>query len=197
MIISQMRDDTTQDEEQLPLPLAGKQRATPFKKRSKPTPPLSRSWRGVLLSLSGMLLPLTGGFLSGWPWYRFGYEGDFLPSYVFLWVILSVVVGAILLRSWRAVLIVPIIFTAGDVLTGNVLQQFLFGWDCTSLTDIPCPGAYSPGWPAVQAWLGSKLIWDGLAFNLIFLVPLCACAALGAWGGISLSNWLKKQRQQP
>lgn len=193
----QMHNGKTQGAEQQPLPAESQQIVTPHEKRAEPLPTLPRRWIGVLLSIIGILLPLAAGFLASWPWYRFGYEGDFIPLSLFLWIILSICVGAALLRSWRAVWIVPIVFTVGEVLTGNILQQLIFGWDCTNLTNISCPGAYSPGWSAVQAWLGSRLIWEGLAFSFVFMVILFACAAPGAWAGVSLSNWLEKRRQQP
>jgi hypothetical protein len=146
----------------------------------------------ALLSIVGILLPLAGGFLAGWPWYRMGYVGDFIPPLPFWGTVLSLVVGAALLRSWWAVLIVPVVWSAGATLAGYILQPFLWGWDCTSITNITCPGAYSPGWSAVQAMLGSGLLWRGLGF---ILLPLLACATLGAGIGVALSNWLKKPRQ--
>jgi hypothetical protein len=180
-----MHDDTTQEVEQLPPPVESKSIATPLVERpSQPTPTTSRRWIGILLTILGILLPL-----AGWPWYRLGYEGDFIPPLPFVGTVLSLVVGAALLRSWWAVLIVPAVWSAGSALAGYILQPFIWGWDCTLITLITCPGAYSPGLPAVQAMLGSGLLWRGLGF---LLLPLLACAALGAGIGVALSNWLKK-----
>lgn len=192
-MISQMHDDKTQGEEQLLPPVENKPIATPLvEKPSQPTPATPRRWIGVLLLILGILLPFAGGFLAGWPWYRFGYEGDFIPPLPFWGTVLSLVVGAALLRSWWAVLIVPVVWSAGSTLAGYILQPFLWGWDCTLVTNITCPGAYSPGWSAVQAMLGSGLLWRELGF---LLPPLLACATLGAGIGVALSNWLKKPRQ--
>jgi hypothetical protein len=192
-MLLQMHDDKTQGEEQLQPPVGNKPIATPLvEKPSQPTPTTPRRWIGVLLFILGILLPLAGGFLAGWPWYQLGYEGDFIPPLPFWGTVLSLVVGAALLRSWWAVLIVPVVWSAGSALAGYILQPFIWGWDCTPITHITCPGAYSPGLPAIQAMLGSGLLWRGLGF---LLLPLLACAALGAGIGVALSNWLKKPRQ--
>jgi hypothetical protein len=72
-MIPQRPDDTEQGKERLLPPVESKSIATPLvEKPSQPSPATFRRWRGVLLSILGILLPLAGGFLAGWPWYRLG-----------------------------------------------------------------------------------------------------------------------------
>src|SRR5260370_23287744 len=122
-MIPQMHNDKTQGKEQLLPPFKNKPIATPLvEKPSQPTPATPRRWIGVLLLILGILLPLAGGFLAGWPWYRFGHEGDFIPPLPFWGTVLSLVVGAALLRSWWAVLIVPVVWSAGSTLAGDIIR---------------------------------------------------------------------------
>jgi hypothetical protein len=108
---------------------------------------------------------LIGGFWvwNNYPWY-----------YV---MFLSVAIGALLLRSWWALLIVPVVFAIGVTL-GILLLPFLQG-----------------GWPALQASLGSGMV-EGLDFLLFLGTPaVIVLAALGAALGVGLGKWIKRMRE--
>ena len=123
-------------------------------------------WRRTnpLLVILGIELPLLGGF---WVWNN--------PwSYV---MFLSVFIGALLLRSWWALLIVPVVFAIGVTL-GILLLPFLQG-----------------GWPALQAILGSGMV-EGMDFLFFLGTPaVIILTALGAALGVGLSKWIKRMRE--
>src|SRR5690242_12680252 len=77
----------------------------------------------TLLVILGIEIPLLGGF---WVWNNYPW------NYA---MFLSVAIGALLLRSWWAMLFVPVVFAIGVTL-GIVLLPFL-----------------QSGWPALQAIL--------------------------------------------
>jgi len=201
-MIPHMHDDKTQNEEQILSPVENKQMATPLEKRSKPTPASPKRWIGVLLSILGMVLAVAGGFLYGWPWWNMGVSETNWSFYTLLFVgiALSVVVGAALLRSWWALLIVPIACVAGAILAGYILDPLIYGWTCVSVEELHfiCPplalNAYVPGWSAVQAKFGSFWI-DMSTWLPIMIWPLLIGTALGAWLGVSLNKRWKKRGQ--
>lgn len=119
----------------------------------------------LLLVILGIELPLIGGF---WVWNNYPW------SYV---MFLSVLTGALLLRSWWALLIAPVVFAIGVTL-GIFLLPFLQG-----------------GWPAAQASLESGII-EGLDFLLFLGTPAAiVLAALGAAIGAGLGRWIKSVRE--
>lgn len=83
-----------------------------------------RRWLNLLVSILGVELPLIGGF---WVW-----NNQWAPL-----LFLSVFFGALFLRSWWALLVVPALFAFGIVL-GIALLPFLQG-----------------GWSALQALLAN------------------------------------------
>lgn len=91
--------------------------------QSEQAPPLveERRWMKPLLRILSIAVPLVGGFLV---WTTL----DWLLLMILLWVF----VGALLFRSWWALLVVPLVF-AGGVILGAVLLPLMYG-----------------GWPALQ-----------------------------------------------
>lgn len=178
-MIPQMHDDKTLGEEQILSPVENKQMATPLEKQSKPTPASPRRWIGVLLSILGIVLPIAGGFLIGYPWWV-GEVGQNMVYGIMIYVgvALSVCIGASLLRSWFAVLIVPFAWLVGDVM-GVVLHSLVQG-----------------GWTALQVELESGFFWMNMVWLEYAALPIVLCAALGTWVGVVLSKRLRKRRQQ-
>jgi hypothetical protein len=203
VMIPQLHDNKTQGEEQIPSPVENKQMPTPLGKRSEPAPASPQRWIGVLLFILSIVLPFAGGFLIGWPWqYRDAVEmNEFIIIMIFGGVALAVFVGAraSLLRSWWALLIVPVAWSAGWILARHILLPLVYGWYCGYISDITCPysGLYDPGWSALQAWFETGIIWRNLGIGLpIAILPIILCTALGAGVGIFLREWLGKRRQQ-
>lgn len=202
-MIPQLYDNKTQGEEQLLPPVESRQMATPLEKRSKPTLASPRRWIEVLLSILCIVLPFAGGFLIGWPWqYRDAVEkNEFFIIMIFGGVALAVFIGAraSLLRSWRTLLIVPVAWSAGWILAGNILSPLVYGWYCGNISDTTCPssGSYNPGWSALQSWFETGIIWRDLGTWLpLAILPIVLCTALGAGVGVILYEWLEKRRQQ-
>ena len=119
----------------------------------------------ILLVILGIEVPLLGGF---WVW----------NNYPWLYVMfLSVAIGALLLRSWWAMLVVPAVFAIGVTL-GIVLLPFL-----------------QSGWPALQAVLGSGMV-EGMDFLLFLGTPaVIVLTALGTVLGVVLDKWIKRRRE--
>ena len=118
----------------------------------------------ILLTILGIEIPFIGGF---WVW-----NND--PWYYALF--LSVSIGAFLLRSWWARLIVPVVFAIGIAL-GILLFPLLQG-----------------GWPALQTRLDSGL--KGVDILLFLGTPAVLClAAFGATLGVSFGNWIKHGKE--
>ena len=198
-MILHMHDDKTQGEEWLSPPAENKQMGEPLEKGPEPTPASRQRWKGVLLSILGIVLPCVGGFLIVWPWPD-GENLDIL--FVFLGVCLLVFVGAALLRSWWAITIVPVAFIAGELLARNIAYPLEQGWYCGNIPGITCPasGWYSPGWSAVLASFEIGVLWKELA-NIVLIIPFVLfLAGFGATISVfyrgSLSNWLQNRRQQ-
>ena len=202
-MIPQLYDDKTQGEEQMLPPVENKQMATPLEKRSKPTLASPRRWIGVLLSILCIVFPFAGGFLIGWPWqYRDAVEmNEFFIIMIFGGEALAVFIGAraSLLRSWWALLIVPVAWSAGWIMAGQILLPLVYGWSCGNISDITCPssGLYDPGWSALQAWFETGIMWRDLGIWLLLaILPIILCTVLGAGVGVFLREWLGKRRQQ-
>jgi hypothetical protein len=114
----------------------------------------------LLLLILGIEIPLIGGF---WVW-----NND--PWYYALF--LTVPLGALLLRSWWALLIVPVVFAIGIAL-GILLLPLLQG-----------------GWSAVQDRLESGL--EGVDILLFMGTPaIIGLTALGAALGVGLDKWMQ------
>jgi hypothetical protein len=195
-MILQMHDDKTQGEEQLPSPVENKQMGTPLEKGPEPTPASPRRWKGVLLSILGIVLPFIGGFLIVWPWQ---YGDSPVILFMVLGVGLSVFVGAAMLRSWWAMTIVPAAFIAGEILARNIVYPLVQGWYCGNIPGITCPasGWYSPGWSAVQASFEIGFLWKELA-NIVLVIGLVLLlagfgAAIGVFYRGRMSNWLQQR----
>jgi hypothetical protein len=134
------------------------------------------------MRILGVALPLVGGFLTSWPYSNPDYEviGIHIQVIAFwglaLVVCLTVFVGALLLRSWWSLLILPVAAYVGTVL-GNVVFSLIQG-----------------GVPMMQEWIGN---WIGGFLNIIGLVvmivflPLIVVASIGT----AISPWLKKRIQ--
>jgi hypothetical protein len=82
----------------------------------------------IVMYLGGVVFPLVGGFLLGW----LGLGGACFENALI--ALLFAFIGALLLRSWWALLIVPVADLVGWFVGGLVVPPFLQG-----------------GWPAVQA----------------------------------------------
>jgi hypothetical protein len=120
-------------------------------------------WR-IWLAILGIEIPLIGGF---WVW-----NND--PWYYVLF--LSVPLGAVLLRSWWALLIVPVVFAIGIAL-GILLLPFLQG-----------------GWPAVQNRLEGGL--EGVDILLFLGTPaIIGLTALGTALGVVWGKGIKHSRE--
>ena len=137
-MISQKHEDELQQGEQLSSPVEEKQTAAPSEGRSKQAPTSLRRWMSVLLFILGILLAFAGGLLTGTPWGNTEFNNT--TTYMFIefgGMFLSLFVGAALLRSWWALLIVPVAFAAGNLLRslhsdaplmGMVLQSYRPLW---------------------------------------------------------------------
>ena len=117
-------------------------------------------WMDLLFSILGVEFPLIGGF---WIWNN--------PWAPFLF--LSVFFGALALRSWWALLVVPAVFAFGMAL-GIVLLPLLQG-----------------GWPALQTLVASG--FEGVDI-LLYLgtVPVMLLTALGTFLGVK--SWSSDQK---
>ncbi len=191
-MISQKHQDDISQGEQLASPVEEKQTMTASEERSYQTPLLTRRWMSVLLFILGILLPFAGGILNGTPWGNTEFNNTLTFMYIGFGVtFLSLVVGAALLRSWWALLIVPVAFAAGIILGGYILKPLLWGWYGSDV-------GYGAGWPALQAEFGSSIVWQDLATILPYAFwPVIVCTALGAWLGVFWRKRLKVRQRQP
>ena len=176
MMIPQRHDDTIQSEERIPSPVENKQMATPLEKQSEPTAASPRRWISVRLSILAVALPLVAGSMVWWPWgVPDVFDAEWVFTTVVLGMVLTAVVGGALLRSFWALLIVPVAWIVGEIL-GEVLRLFIGG-----------------GWPALQNELH---FWDTqMVLIPLAVVPLIVCALLGSAGGVVFSKWWKKRQQ--
>jgi hypothetical protein len=121
-----------------------------------------RRWINPLGFILGVELPLIGGF---WVW-----NNPWAPL-----LFLSVLFGALFLRSWWALLVVPALFVIGVAL-GIVLLPLVQG-----------------GWSALQALLANG--FEGLDILLyIGALPVILLAALGSAAGVSLGKRMRQQK---
>ncbi len=182
-MIPHIHDDKIQGEEQLSSPVKEKQTGVPLEQQHKQTPPRPHRWRQRIL---GVALPLVGGFLWGWPLtipalfdYRLGVY--FLGALV-AW--LTVLVGALLLRSWWSLLILPVAAYVGTVLADLIVFPLIQG-----------------GVPMMQESIGS---WIGSFPNVILatvmsvFVPLIVAALIGTLLSTRFKRWwdMRKIRKQ-
>jgi hypothetical protein len=175
-MIPQVYADKIPGEAQAPTPVENKQTVTPLVAASEPTPASPRRWRDRLISILGVALPLVAGSMIWWPW---GVPDIFDAAWVFttvvLGMVLSVIVGAFLLRSAWAILIAPVAWIAGEILAA-VLRPLVQG-----------------GWPALQA-ASENHLWDAeLMLLSLAITPLILCTLLGTAGGIAFDDWSKKR----
>ena len=129
-MIPQVHDDEIQRGEQAP---------SPIEEKHTPTPASWRRSRNLLLDIFGIVDPLVGTVGQthpDWPGLRLrifgvvdplvgglvGAIGGFRLEWFLLVMVLSAFVGAILLRSWWALLVVPF-----AVVIGQVIGQLLSG----------------------------------------------------------------------
>jgi len=111
-MISQEQNNIRWPEEETPPPLKQKQTSTP-----------ASSWRSwsFWLRVLGVVVPLVGGFAL-----MFLQSPDEASWNVFLLLVVLVgVVSAALLRSWWAILIVPVALDLGHALS----ESFQYGFD--------------------------------------------------------------------
>jgi hypothetical protein len=169
----QNHGDKIVGEAQAPISVENKQAGTPHEERLEPTPASPRPWRGMLRSILGVVLPLVAGSMIWWPW---GVPDIFDAAWVLYTVILGTVllvfVGAFLLRSPWALLIVPVAWIGGEFL-GAVLGPLVEG-----------------GWPTLQAQIH---FWDAQGTIIpLGLLPIILCMLFGT----GLGMWLKERRQR-
>jgi hypothetical protein len=172
-MITHENEEEIQPRAQPASPVEEKQTATPIEKKSKPMPASPQRWIQVLLLIFGVALPVVAGSMVWWPW---GVPDIFDAGWV-LWTVvlgtcLLVFVGAALLRSPWALLIVPVAWIGGEFL-GAVVRPLVEG-----------------GWPALQAEIH---FWDvqGVIIPL-GLLPVILCTLFGT----GLGMWLKERRQR-
>ncbi len=179
-MIPHIHDDKIQGEEQLPSPVEEKQTAAPLEEQQKQTSPRPQRWRQRIL---GVALPLVGGFLALGPWlfipvlsnYRLGV---FFLGALVVW--LTVFVGALLLRSWWSLLILPIAAYVGTVLADLIVFPLIQG-----------------GVPMMQESLGT---WIGglpnsiVAVVMIVFVPLIVPALIGTMLGNRFRRWWEMRK---
>jgi hypothetical protein len=121
-MIPQVHNDRIWYEEQTPPPVDQKQKSTS-----------ASSWRGWsrLLRVLGVVVPFVGGFTLSFP--------NPLPLSVYLLEpILLGIVAAGLLRSWWAMLVVPVALSVGFFL-GNIFQMGgfdLHGWAASGFEGV-------------------------------------------------------------
>ncbi|HET8913329.1 MAG TPA: hypothetical protein VFN23_17775 [Ktedonobacteraceae bacterium] len=136
-----------------------------FQEYSKQMPEEEWQRTNLLLVILGIEVPLIGGF---WVWNNYPWSNI---------MFLSVATGAFLLRSWWAMLIVPVVFAVGVAL-GILLLPFIQG-----------------GWPALQAILGSGMV-EGMDFLLFLGTPAAiVLTAFGAGLGVGLNRLIKRRRE--
>jgi hypothetical protein len=175
-MMPQVHDGKLLVEAQGPTPVENKPTGMPLQERSEPAPASSRRWRDLLMPILGVALPLVAGSMIWWPW---GvpdiFDAGWVLATVVLGMVLSVIVGAFLLRSAWALLIVPVAWIGGEMLAA-VLRPLVEG-----------------GWPALQA-ASENHLWDAeLTLLSLAFTPLILCALLGTAGGIAFDEWLKKR----
>jgi len=182
-MIPQIHDDKIQGEEQLPSPVKEKQTGVPLEQQQKQTPPRPQRWRQRIL---GVALPLVVGFLAYGPLYipaLFNYRlGVFFLGTLVVW--LTVLVGALLLRSWWSLLILPGAAYVGTLLAALIVFPLIQG-----------------GVPMMQESIGS---WIGsfpnaiLAAVMSVVVPLIVAALIGTLLSTRFKRWweMRKIRQQ-
>lgn len=175
-MIPQVHNDKILDAARAPIPIENKQTKTPLEERLERIHASPPRWRDRLLSILGITLPLVAGSMIWWPW---GVPDIFDAAWVFttvaLGMVLSVIVGAFLLRSAWALVIAPVAWIGGAILAA-IVRPLLEG-----------------GWPALQA-ASENHLWDAeLTLLSLALTPLILCTLLGTAGGIAFDKWLKKR----
>lgn len=132
---------------------------------------MPRRWIERALSLLGLTLPMLAGALVSWPWGR----GElFTAAWVFgtvvLGMVLSVGIGACLLRSKWALVLAPLAWAVGELLGAVLIPLLQHGW---------------PALPVEQQFWEAEGAILALAFS-----PLVLCAALGVGG------WVRETMQR-
>ena len=173
IMITQKHEEEIQQSAQPASPVEEKQTATSIEKKSKPIPASPQRWIQVLLPILGVALPLVAGSMISWPWG----VGDIFDAEWVLWTVvvatcLLVFIGATLLRSQWALLIVPVAWIGGEFL-GDVVRPLVEG-----------------GGPALQA---ETHFWDVQGTIIPFgLLPVIPCTLFGT----ALGTWLKERQQR-
>ena len=172
-------DDNRHGEEQVSSPVQEKQTAAPREEQVGSLSNSPRRWIRVLLPILAVALPLVGGLI----WGGIGdiYDSMLLALTVILGCGLLALVGAVLLRSWWALVVEPVAWAVGYIL-GALLFPLIQG-----------------GWPALQDTI--TLIWENKQTLVMILqgasLPLLLGTFLGTVGGITFRPWAKQwQRQQ-
>lgn len=137
-----------------------------------PSPTKEHRWRDRLLSTLGVVMSLVAGSMVSWPW-GVGdiFDAEWILNTVVVATGLLALVGAFLLRSKWALLIVPAAWIGGELL-GAVVRPLVEG-----------------GWTALQAevhfWDVQRVIVPmGVAFVFIWTIL-----------GTGLGKWLKARLQ--
>ncbi len=139
------------------------------------------------MRILGGALPLVGGFLAIGPWpyipELFNYRlGVYFLGVLVVW--LTVLVGALLLRSWWSLLILPVAAYVGTLLGNLIVFPLLQG-----------------GVPMMQEMIGT---WIGgfpnsiVAVGMMVFVPLLVPALIGTMLSTRFRRWweMRKIRKQ-
>lgn len=147
-------------------------------KAQAPSPVKQHRWRVALLSILGVVVPLVGGSIIGWP---LGLGSWSLTNVILVIVgsaVVSVAVGAFLLcfafRTWWVAVFAGVAWYIGRILA-SVVRPLVEG-----------------GWPALQAYQGGFWPSEGVNVLSFLLVPLLFGMALGAGSALILIS-LKKR----
>ena len=148
--------------------------ALPPTEKKQPKSTSFRQWVSIVMYIivmyiGGVVFPLVGGFLFGW----LGWGGAFFENVLI--ALLFAFIGALLLRSWWALLIVPVADLVGWFVGGLVVPPFMVG-----------------GWPAVQEYIA--YYFSGFQYDImiyvIWVLALIVTASIGTAIGKRLQKML-------
>ena len=158
MVSPEHVDEQKPEDQQAITPVEEKQTGALLEEQQKQTPPRSQRWRKRILCVA---LPLVGGFLAYGPWLYIPDLFNYRLGVIFLGALvvwLTVFVGALLLRSWWSLLILPVAAYVGALLESLIVFPLIQG-----------------GVPMMQESIGS---WIGSFPNLIVVVVMSVFVTL-------------------
>lgn len=166
-MITQKQQEERQQRAKAAVPREEKQTATLIPSPSRPASASPRRWIDVLLRILGIALVFADGFLFGW-----GVAAENV-GYMLVLGMLMVLVGAFLLRSWWALVIVPVVFVVGNVLGELWVPLVQRGW---------------PAWPPT---LQAAIHWSPTV--LLLILSLLVSLLLGTGLGIVFKQWWEQR----